>query len=81
MSTTTFTMIAGAGALLAGFLGALTGLGGGVFSLAGAVIRPSALGRYRSGKILPGLRMPCGSNAALTRFISAISSADNSRPR
>ena len=30
------------------------------------------------GKIFPGLRMPCGSNAALTRFISAISSGDSS---
>ena len=34
-----------------------------------------------SGKILPGFRMPCGSNAAFTRFISAISSADNSSDR
>ena len=30
------------------------------------------------GKILPGFRMPFGSNAALTRFISAISSGDSS---
>ena len=33
------------------------------------------------GKILPGLRMPSGSNARLTRFISAISSSDNSSGR
>lgn len=36
--------------------------------------RPQASG----GKILPGLRMPCGSNACLSRFISAITSGDSS---
>ena len=31
-----------------------------------------------AGKIFPGLRRPCGSKAALTRFISAISSGESS---
>ncbi len=30
------------------------------------------------GKIFPGFRRPCGSNAAFTRFISAISSGASS---
>ena len=33
------------------------------------------------GKIFPGFRIPSGSNACLTRFISAISSADSSSGR
>ena len=32
------------------------------------------------GKIFPGFRIPFGSNAALTRFISAISSGESSMP-
>ena len=38
----------------------------------------SACADTYQGKILPGFRMPFGSNAALTRFISAISSGDSS---
>ena len=32
------------------------------------------------GKIFPGFKIPCGSNAALTRFESAMTSGDSSRP-
>lgn len=32
------------------------------------------------GKIFPGFRIPFGSNAAFTRFISAIASGDSSMP-
>ena len=39
------------------------------------------IGRSDSGKIFPGLRTPCGSNACLTRFISAISPGPSSSER
>ena len=42
----------------------------------------SATVRRRSGgKIFPGFRMPCGSKACFTRFISAIASGDSSSDR